>query len=326
MTNKRPRHHIISAKETTVRNAYTEFLNEKISLNVSQKTLNTYKIHIESFINFHHCENLSTHEISKTYYQDWITFLQNDPRKKDVTVASYCRSVRVFLYWMQDNQYTDPILLQIPKYQKTIKICYTNEELSKVLQKPNECSMTQYQTWVFINLVCATGIRLASALDLKVHEVIASEKCIYIQRTKNKKAQCFYLSDEMLFILERYINLFELNESDYIFCTGAGSKMAQRSMQDNVASFNRSHEVQKTSIHLFRHTFARNYYKQTKDIYSLSKILGHSSIATTEKYLSGLGLTIENATEYNPQRSFGNLGTNKTRRRKKNFPNKANTI
>jgi integrase len=44
------------------------------------------------------------------------------------------------------------------------------------------------------------------------------------------------------------------------------------------------------SFHDFRHFFAIKHYKENKDIYGLQKILGHSSIATTEAYLKGVGV------------------------------------
>ena len=39
----------------------------------------------------------------------WIADLKKSGKKKDVTIASYCRSVRVFIYWLADNEYIEPI-------------------------------------------------------------------------------------------------------------------------------------------------------------------------------------------------------------------------
>jgi site-specific recombinase XerD len=43
------------------------------------------------------------------------------------------------------------------------------------------------------------------------------------------------------------------------------------------------------SCHDFRHAFAVNFYRKTKDIYALRNLLSHASIAITETYLKGLG-------------------------------------
>lgn len=126
-----------------------------------------------------------------------------------------------------------------------------------LLARPIRCSEVQFQTWVFINLICATGIRLSSALSLKVSDIQMKERAIYLQTTKNNKAQVFFISNEMISILCKYIALFDLSDDDYLFCNAEKNRLTKRAMQDNVARYNRSHGVKKTSIHLFRHTFAK---------------------------------------------------------------------
>jgi integrase len=44
------------------------------------------------------------------------------------------------------------------------------------------------------------------------------------------------------------------------------------------------------TFHDLRDVFATDFYRQTKDIRKLQRVLGHSSIATTERYLATLGL------------------------------------
>ena len=59
------------------------------------------------------------------------------------------------------------------------------------------------------------------------------------------------------------------------------------------------------------------FYQKTKDIYTLSQVMGHSSIAITENYLKDLGLALENVVAYNPQQLFANTATKKNTRRGK---------
>ena len=313
---ERRRKKTMAIDNVLVKQAYNEFVQEKKAMNLSELTLSTYELHIKSFVDSNEFWGMSTSLLNKDLYQWWIEDLKEDDNKKDVTVTSYARSVRAFLYWLQDNQYMDVCPLQLPKYQHTIKVCYTDDELATLLRKPKTCSEVEYQTWVFINLICATGMRLSSALNIQVSDIQRKEHSIYVQYTKNNKAQVFFVNDDMLSILSKYIIQFELSDDDFLFCTAEKKKLAKRSMQDNVATYNRKLGVEKTSIHLMRHTFAKNYYIKTKDIYSLSKILGHSTIGTTEKYLSDLGLNLANAVAYNPQAIYGKKEQPKKRRGK----------
>ncbi len=43
-----------------------------------------------------------------------------------------------------------------------------------------------------------------------------------------------------------------------------------------------------------RHTYAMQYYKQTKDIETLRRILGHSDISTTTIYITLVNIDVEN--------------------------------
>ena len=290
--------------EITTKEALEEFYRDKRAANTAETTLKTYDMHIRNFINQNDLWDTPTCEITKDHYQYWIECLKEDQNKKDVTVATYCRSVRAFLYWLMEQEYTDIFPVKIPKYQKTVKRCYTDEELRVLLEKPDKnCSEVHYQTWVYENFLIATGLRLSSSLDVRVRD-IQDNGTAYIDTTKNNKGLALYLNTDIIKILRNYINLFQLDKDDYLFCTATKERLANHSMYCNVVSYNRSHGIEKTSVHLFRHTFAKNFYMQTKDIYTLCQILGHSSISVTEGYLKDLGISLFSETEYNPQKQF----------------------
>jgi len=48
------------------------------------------------------------------------------------------------------------------------------------------------------------------------------------------------------------------------------------------------------SFHTLRHIYAKQYYKQTKDIEMLRRILGHSDISTTTIYITLANIDVEN--------------------------------
>lgn len=295
---------ILEFQELTVKNSLACYFEELRRRNTSENTLKTYDLHLKRYIDVLEIAEESVKVCNKRSYENFIDCLQEE--MKDVTLTSYCRTIRAFLYWVQREGYVEEEKMSLPKYDKRIKETYSSEEMIKLLRKPEKrCSEVEYQTWVFINLILSTGLRLTSALECKVSQFVAKDKVLYVQKTKQRKAQTLLLNDEMIAILHKYILVFGLKEEDYIFCTASGKRLAKRSMQDNVATYNHSRGVNKTSVHLMRHTFAKNFYMQTKDIYSLQKILGHTSISTTEIYLQDLGLIEENATAYNPQILYG---------------------
>lgn len=288
--------------DPTIQETVQEFLDEKKALNLSKETRKEYLIHINQFIEVSGIDHIS--EVDKEAYQRYVDCLKADVKKNDVTVASYCRSIRVFLYWAMDNEYIRHFKVRLPKYQTKVKRCYKDEELKALLRKPQKhCSETEYISWVFVNLICATGMRLKSARNIRVADV--QDEWIFIDRTKNKHGMQLYLNPDMRRILRHYITVFRLQDEDYLFCTAEKGQYTTYAMEKMIERYNRSRGIEQTGIHRMRHTFARNYYLQTKDVYALSKLLGHSSVSVTENYLRDLGMeTFCSEVSYNPQQAF----------------------
>jgi integrase/recombinase XerD len=55
-------------------------------------------------------------------------------------------------------------------------------------------------------------------------------------------------------------------------------------LRQGIETYNLSRGVSKTSIHLFRHTFAQRYLQNGGDSLYLQKVLGHSTLAMTKHY------------------------------------------
>jgi len=297
--------------------AYDLFFDRKKSINLSDETLETYRLHIDNFMDAIGAY-LSTDKITAEVWYDYISYLQEDDNKSEQTVLSYCRSVRAFLYFLMDENLSDNIQLKLPKASEKVKDIYTADEIKILLRKPEKgCSEVEYQTWVFINLIMSTGLRLSSALALTVSDYNAKENILIVNKTKQKKGQRLLLNKDMCNILNSYIRLFMLDNNSYLFPIAEGTALKKRSMQDNVATYNNSRNVKKTSIHLMRHTFASNYIRNGGDIYSLQHILGHSDIATTQKYLKSLDCDVRDiGTTYNPQLLYSSTRTNSNKKRR----------
>ena len=291
-----------------------KFLKEKQVQNLSEQTLKIYRTHCMYFL-----EDLSIDDTTPAWkactqenYNQYILDLQQSDMK-DVSIASYARSLRAWFYWLMNNNCITEFTVIIPKYQKTIPATYTDEELATILKKPQSgCTEVEYETWVFINVAIATGLRLSSILALKVCDICFSENTINVNRTKTRISLSLVVNDELLDILKTYIRIFELEDNDFLFCTGEKTPLARRSMESYVTRYLTKRQISKShAVHAFRHTFAKNYYMQCHDMYRLKELMGHSTISTTEIYLRSLGLSTSKKIEYNPQALFKSVESQK---------------
>ena len=81
----------------------------------------------------------------------------------------------------------------------------------------------------------------------------------------------------------------------YFFTTLKGNKLIDRYIQNMVIRYGKKANIgKKISPHTLRHTYATEYYRQSKDIETLRKILGHSDISTTTIYITLANIDVEN--------------------------------
>jgi integrase/recombinase XerD len=71
-------------------------------------------------------------------------------------------------------------------------------------------------------------------------------------------------------------------ESDYLFCTKRGNPLRVEYFEKNFRQYGERVGLD-VHPHMLRHNFAKRCLMAGMDIYTLSRILGHSSVITTEK-------------------------------------------
>jgi integrase/recombinase XerD len=172
------------------------------------------------------------------------------------------------------------------KDKDTVKETYTDEELALLLKKPGrDCDFCEYRNWVIINFLLNSGCRAATVRNIQNRDVDLGARQITLRHNKNGKIQVVPLCSVMVSILRDYMAVRQGNGPEYLFCNQFGEMLTENALRLAIAKYNRSRGVEKTSIHLFRHTFARKYLVDCGgDAFMLQKLLGHSTLLMTKHY------------------------------------------
>lgn len=274
----------------TIEEAFELFLRKCRVKNLTELSIKSYKkkmVHFNEFLNGE--TNFSI--ITSDTIDDYILWLRENTEANDITINSYLRSVRAFLYYCMDCNYIPTFKIQLIKAEKKIKETYTDEELQRLLVKPdtNNCTFSCYKTWVFENYLLATGNRISTALNVRICDINFEDGTINLCKTKNRKQQIIPLSNTLAEIFQEYLLVRGGEGSDYLFCNEYGQKAIERTYQQLVRRYNIKRNVNKTSCHLFRHTFAKQWILAGGDMFRLQKILGHSDLTVTKEYVAMFG-------------------------------------
>lgn len=278
-------------EELTITECFQLFIDKCTVKNLSPETIHLYQNQFRTFYKTLEEKDCLMSEITSKDVDNFILHLRKQNTCNDITINSYLRGLRAFLYFAMDNQYLPSFKVTIPKVDKTIKETYTDEELEKLLKKPNlkQCSFTEYKIWVYTNYLLATGNRLSSALGLKIGDLDFKNQLIHVRKVKNRKEQIIPMSDTLCKVLREYLRYRKGTDDDYVFCNTRGGKGDNRTYEDMLANYNRKRGVEKTSAHLYRHTFAKRWILNGGDIFRLQKILGHSDLAVVKEYVEMFG-------------------------------------
>ena len=293
---------VLKGEDCTVNESFMRFDLYNRSKNLSNRTIDYYFLEYNRFISFlkFRFNNTTTEHITDVVYisqidramvMQYIVYLQDKTHANDVTIASYMRAIRAWLYFCMKDGMLPHFEITIPKAEEKIKKTYTDSELIKLLKKPNlkKCSFAEYRTWVLENYLIATGNRLNTVRNLHISDLDFENNLIYMTTTKNRKQQIIPMADSLKPILQQYIQLLHhngLTDDGYVFCNEQGKQSAQHTLESAVRRYNHNRGVNATSMHEFRHTYAKMFITNGGGTFQLQKLLGHYDLTMTRKYVN----------------------------------------
>jgi len=271
--------------------AFEQFIQAKAVMNASVETVKHYQVCYKYFMDFfgggRNCDEVT----EQTIYEYLAHIRKTKPNIKQKTVSTYIRGLRTIFYYMMKNGYMGEFKIALPRVEETIKETYTDYEIQCLIKKPDmkSCTFAEYRNWVLVCYFIATGNRLGTVCDLKISDLNFHDSEILIRRTKNKKQQIIPMSSELKSTLLEFLRYRKGGPDDWLFCNAYGGQMTKDTLDNAIYHYNRNRGVQKTSVHLFRHTFAKNWIMNGGDIFRLQKILGHSTLDMVKNYVAIYG-------------------------------------
>lgn len=147
-----------------------------------------------------------------------------------------------------------------------------------------KCIFAEYRNWAMANYLLGTGQRLNTLINVKIGDINLSQSTIKLSVTKGRRETELPLSNTVCKVLKEYLRHRGGSPNDYLFCTINGEKTSPETAKSAIKNHNRKNNVSRTSVHLFRHAFAKMYLMNGGDVFRLQKLLCHRNITTTKEY------------------------------------------
>ena len=259
--------------------------------NASPHTIACYKrdlLQLESYLEE---RKVKLREIDNVVLRGFMARLQEKGNKKS-TVARKLAAIRSFLQfcmkkkWLEDNPAK---IVATPKQEKHVPSFLSEDEMAEFLDLPQSNQPLDLRDRAVLELLYATGMRVSELAGLNLDNVNFSERLVWV-RGKGKKERIVPFGRKAEESLAFYIRARpQINKGDIeeetLFLNYRGERLTSRSIERIVDRYIRLTALRrKISPHSLRHSFASHLLSRGADLRVIQELLGHESLATTQKY------------------------------------------
>ena len=176
-----------------------------------------------------------------------------------------------------------------PKVPKTITVIFTREDMQAMLDacdtSTDEASATRNRA--ILTLLLDTGMRRSEIVGLKMDRLNLKESCAHLTG-KGSKDRIVPFGSQTKKLLWRYVSLYRPTPGDDatgVFLNFDGTAMKPRMINEIVDRIARRANIKNAHPHRFRHTAAVQFLRNGGDVFSLQKMLGHSTLDMVRHYV-----------------------------------------
>lgn len=217
---------------------------------------------------------------------------------KNSSIASVRGKLGTFFNWLVERSYipTSPFQkMEYPDVSYTDPRAFTAKEFDKICTAVNTKIQwanlfIKKRNITIIMLLAFTGLRKEELIGLQMNDVDMERKVITVRSstTKSKRARTIPINNQLIPYLTDYLSYRYKYKTNAFWVSGTLDRPLTEHGVKHLANLITRVTNINCHWHRYRHTFAINFYNKTRDVLSLHRLMGHSSLKMTLTYLRSL--------------------------------------
>ena len=274
-----------------------------ITCRTEGKTLSTLRGYTEKLGRFiRWWDEACLADFSVESVREYILYLQTAPKYENhpfhqshgahmsaANVRNHVLVLRAFSSWLFRESFTEENVLsrlKVPKVPVKMMQTLSDEEIRRLFDNLDQNTSAGCRDAAMLLLLLDTGLRCAEILGLWAEDVHLGDQWLKVMG-KGQKERVVPFGGRASKLLQRY--LYHLRPepfgNDRFFLCIDGAQMTESTIKLAFARLAKRAEVPRLHIHLLRHTFATRYLLNDGDVFTLQRILGHSTLEMTRRYV-----------------------------------------
>ena len=289
-----------------------DFLLYCQSKNLSEKTISSYDQSIKLYLIYlkHEYEIEDPEKVKAAHIRKYVQYLQergkytvvgkesskkiNRPENRtdykktisNITINNYLRNIRVFFNYLkrEGELRKNPVEnLEMIKTERRKKVGISEEEFKNLIDQFDYTTFHGNRNKIITMILQDTGMRIGECLAIDVDCIDFKNRMILLTKTKGKQERYVYFSQRMSRALRHYLKFKNrYTSTPLLFSTRSGTEVTVHSFEKQLRDAGMRINLA-VHPHQLRNNFARHFLLSGGDIYTLSRILGHSSVTVTEE-------------------------------------------
>lgn len=266
-----------------------------VERNVALNTYKSYRYDLNQFFRFWLEANNNTAHAKELTIQEAVSkfFIHLHSLKvQKISIARKIACFQSFAKFLHSNNINLNLKLTSPRITKKLPTYMTSQEVVYLLDSvPDSAFLSQQpiRDRAILETLYSTGIRCSELTHIQLMDINFDQKTILITGKGNKQRIVLF-GNKAKDILLKYLQTERAkhdpkNQQSYLFITPSGNRLQDRALQHIVQDLNPFLPFQKKiTPHKLRHSFATHLLNAGMNLRALQELLGHSSLATTERY------------------------------------------
>jgi integrase/recombinase XerD len=285
----------------------------KFEKNLTENTIKSYVLDVKKLIDFieDNYKNKKADDITNNDIKQFIY-----TQSKIIGTRSQSRlisSIKKFFHFLEiektiEENPTDE--LEYPKIGLKIPETLTTIEIDSLINYFKNSKNNSLRNSTITEVLYSCGVRVSELINIKISDIFFEDFLIKVNGKGNKErfVPISKLSKNMIkdyISSERFNIIPKKGYQDFLFLNNRGQNLTRVMIYTilNVAKKGLGFK-KKISPHLLRHSFATHLIENGADISSIQKMLGHTNITTTERYLHvSKKHLIETIKKYHPKKT-----------------------
>ena len=260
-------------------------IEKLVGISRSKSTLQKYRVaqkHMADFIKeYYNASDMSLKEVNHSFLRNFEVYLMSSCGCMENTTAKFLQRFRTIILFAKNNGWItiDPFASYRIKFKKVDRGYLTQEQIEIIMKKQFSTERLERVRDVFI-FCCFTGLSYIDAKNLvedNIRNSFDGKLWIMGKRVKTDTSYNIPLLDTPQQIIEKYKGKLSDNK---VLPVPSNQKLNEYLKEiGSICGINKD-----LTFHLARHTFATLTLTKGVSIETVSKMLGHTNIKTTQIY------------------------------------------